>query len=68
MARVIKINDYLAEFPPTIVGGDAIKLPDGELLDLLEFGIPIKWQRQMKDGRNLERLSRFMRAPRVCIG
>ena len=35
-------------FPPTIVGRDAIKLPDDKLLDLLEFGIPIKWQRQMQ--------------------
>ena len=49
IARVIKINDYLAEFPPpTIVGGNAIKLPDDELLDLLDFRITIKWQRQMQ--------------------
>ena len=48
ITRVIKINDYLAEFPPTIVGGDAVKLPDNKLLDLLEFGIPINWQRQMQ--------------------
>ena len=48
IARVIEINNYLTEFPPTVVGGDAIKLPDDELLDLLEFGIPIKWQRQMQ--------------------
>ena len=40
IAQVIEINDYLAEFPPTIVDGNAIKLPDNELLDLLEFGIP----------------------------
>ena len=48
IARVIEINDYLIEFPPTVVGGDSTKLPDDELLDLLEFGIPIKWQRQMQ--------------------
>ena len=48
IARVIEINDYLEEFPPTTVGGDATKLPEDELLDLLEFGIPIKWQRQMQ--------------------
>ena len=48
IARIIEINDYLTEFPPTIVGGDAVKLLDNELLDLLEFGILIKWQRQMQ--------------------
>ena len=48
VARVIEINDYLEEFPPATLGGDATKLPDDELLDLLEFGIPIKWQRQMQ--------------------
>ena len=45
---IIKINDYLTEFPPTIVGGDAVKRSDDEILDLLEFGIMIKWQRQMQ--------------------
>ena len=48
IARVIEINDYLEEFPPTTVNGNATKLPDDELLDLLEFRIPIKWQRQMQ--------------------
>ena len=43
IAQVIEINDYLAEFPPTIVGGDILKLPDNKLLDLLEFGMPITW-------------------------
>ena len=47
IARVIKINDYLKESPPTVVGGNTTKLPDNKLLDLLEFGIPISWQRQM---------------------
>ena len=28
IARVIKINDYLKEFPPTIVGRNTTKLPD----------------------------------------
>ena len=45
---VIEINNYLEEFLPTIVGRNATKLPDNEILDLLEFGIPIKWQRQMQ--------------------
>ena len=48
IARVIEINNYLAEFPPTIVGRNATKLPDDKLLNLLEFRIPIKWQRQMQ--------------------
>ena len=42
--HMININDYLKEFPPVIVGGNATKLPGNELLDLLEFRIPIKWQ------------------------
>ena len=35
IAQVIKINNYLAEFPPTIVGRNAVKVPDDKLLDLL---------------------------------
>ena len=41
-AHVIEINDYLEEFLPVIVGRNSTKLPDNKLLDLLEFGIPIK--------------------------
>ena len=44
IARVIKINNYLKEFLSVIVGRNATKLPDNKQLDLLEFGIPIKWQ------------------------
>ena len=44
IARVIKINDYLKEFLPVIVGRNATELPDNNLLDLLEFWIFIKWQ------------------------
>ena len=43
-ARMTEINYYLTESPLVIQGRDATKLPDNELLDLLEFGIPIKWQ------------------------
>ena len=32
ITRVININDYLEEIPPTIVGRNATKLPDNELL------------------------------------
>ena len=47
IACVIKINNYLEEFPPVIAGRNDTKLPDNKLLDLLDFRIPIKWQRQM---------------------
>ena len=47
-AHVIKIHNYLEEFQPGIVGGNSTKLPGNELLDLLECGMPIKWQRQMQ--------------------
>ena len=43
-----QIKDYLEESPPVIADKNATKLPDNELLDLLEFGIPIKWQQQMQ--------------------
>ena len=48
IAQVIKINNYLEEFLPTMLGGNATKLPDNELLDLLDFGTPTKWQQQMQ--------------------
>ena len=44
---VIEINNYLEVFLPVIAGRNATKLPDNELQDLLEFGIPIKWQQQI---------------------
>ena len=48
MARLIEINSYLPEFPPTTTGGaDPASLPDDELLDILEFGMPSSWQKQM---------------------
>jgi len=47
VARVIEINDLLAKFPPAIPGQSATKLPDDEILDLLEFGLPNTWQRNM---------------------
>ena len=48
IARVIEINNYREEFLPVITGRNATKLPGDELLDLLEFRIPIKWQRQLQ--------------------
>ena len=35
IARVNEINNYLKEFPPTIVGRNATKILDNELLALL---------------------------------
>ena len=60
IACVIEINNYLEEFPPLITGGNATKLPYNELLDLLEFGIPIKWQRQIQV-QNFEPTSKTLR-------
>ena len=42
IACVTEINDYLTKSPPLfIAGGNATKLLDNKLLDLLEFRIPI---------------------------
>jgi hypothetical protein len=43
-ARLTELNDYLNEFPP--FGQDQILEPD-ELIDILEFGVPNSWQRNM---------------------
>ena len=48
ITQVVKINNWLKEFPPTIVDRNATKLLDDKLLDLIEFGIPIKWQQQIQ--------------------
>ena len=42
--RVIQLNMYLALFPPF---GTQQQLPEDELLDLLEWGIPASWQKDM---------------------
>lgn len=44
LARVNEINSYLPMFPG---GNEGSKLPDDELCDILEFGIPSTWQKQM---------------------
>ena len=46
IARVCEIHSYLPLFP-TNSGREAEKLPTDELLDLLEFGVPLKWQRDI---------------------
>ena len=45
--RVIEINEYLTFFPDPSSTLISTKLPDDELLDLLEFSIPRAWQKQM---------------------
>ena len=47
VARVVEINKLLPEFPPIREDDESTSLPDDELLDLLEFGIPNSWQKTM---------------------
>jgi len=47
VARVVEINDMLELFPPSKEGETATKLPSDEILDLLEFGLPNTWQKNM---------------------
>ena len=42
--RDMPVQDYIAQ----VTEINNTKLPDNEILDLLEFRIPIKWQRQMQ--------------------
>ena len=41
--RITELNEYLSSFPPFAADQS---LPDEEILDLLEFGIPRAWQNQ----------------------
>ena len=43
IARVNQINSYLTSFPP-FQRNQA--LPEDEVLDLLEFGVPSTWQKE----------------------
>jgi len=47
IARVVEINWYLMKFPEPKARQQPTKLEDDELLDILEFGCPNSWQRQM---------------------
>ena len=48
VARINEINAYLPDFPPAVAGGaQPASLPDDEIVDLLEFGVPNAWQRAM---------------------
>ena len=43
--RVLEMNDQLVRYPSTSDNTDGTKLPEDEILDLLEFGIPNTWQK-----------------------
>lgn len=43
VARLVEMNNWLPKFP----GADIEKLPDDELAELLEFGVPNSWQKAM---------------------
>jgi hypothetical protein len=46
--RVLELNNYLARFPPSVVGGPAPGiLSDKDVMELLEFGVPNSWRNQM---------------------
>ena len=41
VARIVEINNYLPDFPPFEASQ---KLPDDEILEIVKYGVPIKWQ------------------------
>ena len=48
VARLIEINNYIPQFPPTTPNGNTPeKCPTEELVDLLEFPVPNSWQKAM---------------------
>lgn len=47
VARVVELNSYLVFFPDPTENTPATSLPDDELLDILEWGIPNSWQKQL---------------------
>lgn len=47
VARAVEINGYLPFFPQPRAGVEPTKLDEDELLDILEFGCPSAWQKQM---------------------
>ena len=42
VAQVVELNNLLTRFPATNPNLPATKLPDDKLLNLLEFGVPLK--------------------------
>eukprot|EP00957_Ditylum_brightwellii_P097203 7403160-Ditylum_brightwellii.AAC.1 len=64
--RVIKVNNYLMEFP-TPVGVEAKKMDLEEILEVLEHGIPTLWNFQMdKEGFN-ESSSTIKEFTKTCV-
>ena len=45
--RVLELNDQLENFPGLNSNDNGTKLPEDEVLDLLEFGLPETWQNFM---------------------
>ena len=45
--HALELNDQLVSYPGTGDNTDGTKLPEDEILDLLEFGIPNTWQKAM---------------------
>ena len=43
--RLQELNLYLSKFPP--FGGDAQKLDKDDLVEILEFAVPARWQKDM---------------------
>ena len=46
-AHLSEINNYLPSFPPYANGDKPEALPEDEMVDLMEFGVPNSWQRHM---------------------
>ena len=47
VSRMGELNEYLTSLPSATPGIAATKLPEDEVLDILEFSMPQSWQRQM---------------------
>ena len=47
VARVVELNDQIPNYPHPEGEGPSEKLDDDELMDILEFGVPNSWQKQM---------------------
>eukprot|EP00957_Ditylum_brightwellii_P014975 1129301-Ditylum_brightwellii.AAC.1 len=46
VARVLELNGYLKDFPVTN-GNPTQPLDADELLDILEYGVPVSWRRKL---------------------
>ena len=47
VARISEMNSYLPLFPPVATRTAPEKLPDDEIVNLLEFEVPNSWQKAM---------------------